>query len=293
MLRGRVRSASCCVVRGCTRRILTEWRQAARRGRAGGARPAARAQAGRPARGRDRRAASSAGARRGRAGEGAEGDRDPGKRLRALGADARTKGADDREHRAMIGETVEELDADHRHQAGLPRARRRAARRSTAAAGRRAPRPPRPRPAPARALSRARARAGARGAALASGSSTARRRRCGRRCSTRAATWPRSGRCTGCSPPARRRAGAARPAHPPGLREAGAARRAARTRSGRWDISKLKGPAKWTCFHLYVILDVFSRYAVGWTVQHRENGRARQGADRPGRRAAADHAASS
>ena len=38
-----------------------------------------------------------------------------------------------------------------------------------------------------------------------------------------------------------------------------------------WDISKLKGPAKWTCFYLYVILDVFSRYAVGWTVAHREN----------------------
>jgi putative transposase len=38
-----------------------------------------------------------------------------------------------------------------------------------------------------------------------------------------------------------------------------------------WDISKLKGPAKWTCFHLYVILDVFSRYCVGWTVQQREN----------------------
>ncbi len=37
-----------------------------------------------------------------------------------------------------------------------------------------------------------------------------------------------------------------------------------------WDISKLKGPAKWSCFYLYVILDVFSRYAVGWTVQHRE-----------------------
>ena len=28
---------------------------------------------------------------------------------------------------------------------------------------------------------------------------------------------------------------------------------------------------KWTCFHLYVILDVFSRYAVGWTVQPREH----------------------
>jgi putative transposase len=38
-----------------------------------------------------------------------------------------------------------------------------------------------------------------------------------------------------------------------------------------WDISKLKGPAKWTYFYLYVILDVFSRYAVGWTVQHRES----------------------
>jgi len=38
-----------------------------------------------------------------------------------------------------------------------------------------------------------------------------------------------------------------------------------------WDISKLKGPAKWTCFYLYVILDVFSRYVVGWTVQYRES----------------------
>jgi putative transposase len=39
-----------------------------------------------------------------------------------------------------------------------------------------------------------------------------------------------------------------------------------------WDITKLKGPAKWTAFYLYVILDVFSRYAVGWTVQYRETG---------------------
>jgi hypothetical protein len=29
-----------------------------------------------------------------------------------------------------------------------------------------------------------------------------------------------------------------------------------------WDITKLKGPGKWTCFHLYVILDIFSRYVV-------------------------------
>jgi len=38
-----------------------------------------------------------------------------------------------------------------------------------------------------------------------------------------------------------------------------------------WDITKLKGPAKWTYYYLYLILDVFSRYAVGWTVQHRES----------------------
>jgi putative transposase len=37
-----------------------------------------------------------------------------------------------------------------------------------------------------------------------------------------------------------------------------------------WDITKLKGPAKWTYFHLYVILDVFSRYVVGWMVAPRE-----------------------
>jgi len=37
-----------------------------------------------------------------------------------------------------------------------------------------------------------------------------------------------------------------------------------------WDITKLKGPAKWTYYYLYVILDVFSRYVVGWMVAHRE-----------------------
>jgi putative transposase len=33
-----------------------------------------------------------------------------------------------------------------------------------------------------------------------------------------------------------------------------------------WDITKLMGPAKWTYFYLYVILDIFSRYVVGWMV---------------------------
>ena len=37
-----------------------------------------------------------------------------------------------------------------------------------------------------------------------------------------------------------------------------------------WDITKLRGPVKWTYFYLYVILDVFSRYVVGWMVAPRE-----------------------
>ncbi len=38
-----------------------------------------------------------------------------------------------------------------------------------------------------------------------------------------------------------------------------------------WDITKLKGPVKWTYFHLYVILDIFSRLVVGWIVAPRES----------------------
>jgi putative transposase len=37
-----------------------------------------------------------------------------------------------------------------------------------------------------------------------------------------------------------------------------------------WDITKLAGPAKWTWFSLYTILDIYSRYAVGWMVAARE-----------------------
>ena len=37
-----------------------------------------------------------------------------------------------------------------------------------------------------------------------------------------------------------------------------------------WDITKLRGPAKWSYYYLYVILDVFSRYVVGWMVAPRE-----------------------
>lgn len=38
-----------------------------------------------------------------------------------------------------------------------------------------------------------------------------------------------------------------------------------------WDITKLLGPAKWTYYYLYVILDVFSRYVVGWMVAPQES----------------------
>ena len=37
-----------------------------------------------------------------------------------------------------------------------------------------------------------------------------------------------------------------------------------------WDITKLLGPEKWTYFHLYVIIDIFSRYVPGWLLATRE-----------------------
>ena len=38
-----------------------------------------------------------------------------------------------------------------------------------------------------------------------------------------------------------------------------------------WDITKLLGPVKWTYYYLYVILDLYSRYVVGWMLAHRES----------------------
>ncbi len=37
-----------------------------------------------------------------------------------------------------------------------------------------------------------------------------------------------------------------------------------------WDITKLRGPVKWSFYYLYVILDVFSRYVTGWMISYRE-----------------------
>lgn len=38
-----------------------------------------------------------------------------------------------------------------------------------------------------------------------------------------------------------------------------------------WDITKLKGPVKWTYYYLYKIMDIYSRYVVGWMIADREN----------------------
>lgn len=38
-----------------------------------------------------------------------------------------------------------------------------------------------------------------------------------------------------------------------------------------WDISKLAGPAKWTWFYLFVIIDIYSRYVPAWMLAHTEN----------------------
>lgn len=38
-----------------------------------------------------------------------------------------------------------------------------------------------------------------------------------------------------------------------------------------WDITKLRGPAKWTSYYLYVVLDVYSRYVVGWLIAPKES----------------------
>ena len=63
-----------------------------------------------------------------------------------------------------------------------------------------------------------------------------------------------------------RRDQATRPAHvKPELCAAGARQVFA------WDITKLHGPQKWTYYYLYVIIDIYSRYVVGWMVADRES----------------------
>ena len=118
--------------------------------------------------------------------------------------------------------------------------------------------------------SRGRARGGARACCMSRASWTWRRRRSTPRCSTKGSTSAPSARCIASWPRTRRCAsGANQLRHPRYAAPELLARRPNELWS--WDITKLLGPAKWTYFYLYVMLDVFSRYVVGWMVAHRES----------------------
>ena len=92
----------------------------------------------------------------------------------------------------------------------------------------------------------------------------------GRRCWTRAPTSARYPPITGCcARPARAGSGARRPPTPP--RSSPSWQPTGPNQVYSWDITKLHGPAKWTYYHLYVILDIYTRYVVGWMVATRES----------------------
>jgi len=47
-------------------------------------------------------------------------------------------------------------------------------------------------------------------------------------------------------------------------------------------ITKPRDPVKWAAYHLYVILNVFSRYVVGWMIAHRESSELAMSTSAPG-----------
>src|SRR5262245_36399787 len=106
---------------------------------------------------------------------------------------------------------------------------------------------------------------------MRSGSSTCRRRTSGRRCSTPGRCRPvRFAQCTGCwrrNAEVRERRNQLR--HPTYHKPELLATRPKEVWSG--DITKLLGQVKWTYYYLYVLLDIFSRYVVGWLVARRES----------------------
>ena len=99
---------------------------------------------------------------------------------------------------------------------------------------------------------------------------TARRRKSWRRCSTKATTCARSGRCIGSWPPISRSGSGAINASIPGTPSPSWWPRR-RTRPGPGTSPSCWGRRSRSYFYLYVVLDIFSRYAVGWMVADREN----------------------
>ena len=86
----------------------------------------------------------------------------------------------------------------------------------------------------------------------------------------RASTWARSRRSTGCCVrPGESRERRRQATHPAKVKPELVATEPNQVWS--WDITKLRGPAKWTYYYLYVILDIYSRYVVGWMVATRES----------------------
>ena len=145
---------------------------------------------------------------------------------------------------------------------GLPRA--------TYYRRRRPPRAPPPRRPSPRALSAGRARRRSSPCCMSRASWIRPRRRSTPRCSTPGSTSAPSARCIASWPRTREvRERRDQLRHPVYAAPELLARRPNELWS--WDITKLLGPAKWTYFYLYVMLDVFSRYVVGWMVAHRES----------------------
>ena len=101
-------------------------------------------------------------------------------------------------------------------------------------------------------------------------SSTAPRPRSSRRFSTKGSTFARNARCIGFWLQASRvRERRNQLTHPSYTKPELVA--TAPNETWSWDITRLLGPKRWTYFYLYVLLDIFSRYVVGWMVAERES----------------------
>ena len=89
------------------------------------------------------------------------------------------------------------------------------------------------------------------------------------RCSTKRSTCAANARCIVFWPPRCRFRNAGRSAPIPDKKPELMA--TAPNQVWSWDITRLLGPKKWSYYYLYVILDIYSRYVVGWMVADREN----------------------
>ena len=131
------------------------------------------------------------------------------------------------------------------------------------------------RPGPACVRTRARPRS----CSPARASSTGHRPRSSRRCSMKAGICAPSARCTGSWPRTSRCESGAISAVIPGYTKPELVATGP-NQTWSWDITRLRGPKRWTSFYLYVLLDIFSRYVVGLDGCRSGERRARRDADR-------------